>query len=67
MSELERLKDALRENAGLAEPVSAKAAGLCISCNEPALPKCYSEAGVREYGISGMCEECFDRCTQEDE
>jgi len=34
--------------------------GMCISCREPALPKCYSEAGRREYGISGLCEKCFD-------
>lgn len=34
--------------------------GLCINCHEPALKKCYSEAGRREYSISGMCEKCFD-------
>lgn len=35
--------------------------GLCIQCNEPALEKCYSEAGKREFYISGLCEECFDK------
>ena len=40
--------------------------GLCISCREPALPKCYSEAGRREYSISGMCEKCFDEMFGED-
>lgn len=34
--------------------------GLCIDCKEPALAKCYSEAGRKEYHISGMCEKCFD-------
>lgn len=34
--------------------------GRCVSCGEPALPKCYSNAGRREYYISGMCEKCFD-------
>jgi hypothetical protein len=41
--------------------------GLCIACHEPALPKCYSEAGRREYAISGMCEKCFDGMFSEDE
>ncbi len=34
--------------------------GICIDCKEPAIPKCYSEAGLREYHISGLCETCFD-------
>ena len=42
--------------------------GICINCKEVALPKCYSEAGRREYLISGMCEQCFDKITDlEDE
>ena len=39
--------------------------GLCIQCKEPALPKCYSEAGRKEFTISGMCEECFDNMFKE--
>lgn len=35
-------------------------AGLCIECGQPALEKCYSEAGRREVRISGICEICFD-------
>lgn len=50
--------------AGFAEyrerAATAQAEGLCVGCGEPALPKCYSEAGVREYRISGQCEPCFD-------
>jgi len=34
---------------------------LCIQCKEPALPKCYSDAGRKEYRISGLCELCFDK------
>jgi len=34
--------------------------GICINCLEKAIPKCYSDAGKREYNISGLCEECFD-------
>jgi hypothetical protein len=32
--------------------------GVCVGCNQ--LPQFYSEAGQREYGISGYCEFCFD-------
>ena len=46
----------------------SRATGLCISCKQPALPKCYSDAGRREFGISGLCEECFDNiCGKEEE
>lgn len=38
--------------------------GLCINCKEPALPKCYSSAGAKEFKITGLCEECYDRITQ---
>ena len=39
----------------------AKETGLCIDCKEPALEKCYSDAGRKEFGISGLCEVCFDK------
>ena len=38
----------------------AVASGNCIQCKEPAIPKCYSEVGKREFYILGLCEECFD-------
>lgn len=34
--------------------------GLCIFCNLPALPRCKTEAGRREFGISKICEVCYD-------
>ena len=34
--------------------------GTCIQCREKAIPKCYSEAGKKEFYISGLCELCFD-------
>jgi hypothetical protein len=37
--------------------------GICLECKELALPKCYSEAGVKEYKMSGLCEACFDSTT----
>ena len=39
----------------------AWAEGLCIKCREPAMPKCYSDAGRKEFRISGLCEPCFDK------
>jgi len=38
--------------------------GICVHCKQPALPKCYSEEGRREYEISGLCEACFDEITK---
>ena len=42
------------------DPEEALKKGICIQCKEPAIPKCYSEAGVKEFSISGLCEKCFD-------
>lgn len=39
--------------------------GICICCHQEAKPKCYSDAGLREYQISGLCEECFDNICSE--
>ena len=41
--------------------------GICVECKQPALPKCYSEAGRKEYNISAMCEVCFDALFAEPE
>ena len=45
----------------------ALAKGVCIRCHKPVAPNgeydnelIYSNAGVKEYGISAMCEKCFD-------
>lgn len=38
--------------------------GICVQCRELAIPKCYSDAGLREYPISGLCELCFDEIMQ---
>ena len=39
--------------------------GICINCKMPALSNCYSELGIKEYHISGLCEKCFDEITGE--
>lgn len=40
--------------------------GICFNCELPALPRCYSNAGKREFFISGLCEKCFDNLFQEE-
>ncbi len=44
----------------------AQNVAICINCREPALAKCYSSAGINEYSISGICEECFDDMLRRD-
>jgi hypothetical protein len=61
-----RLDDMVKQETGMS-PAEAKAQGLCFECKEPALAKCHSDAGRREYAISGMCEKCFDATFAEDE
>lgn len=63
--DIKTLRDlAAKEAFGRTEP---SAPGLCISCNLPALPRCYSVAGIREYHLSGLCELCFDAGTKEED
>ena len=60
MNDLQALKDALSLVAYGKTAREAIPAGLCIDCGKPAIPKCTTEAGLREYSISGICEECWD-------
>ena len=64
---LNDLKEKLSEEIFGQSRREAIAAGVCIQCGRPALDHCYSEAGRREYLISGLCEECFDRITGGDD
>jgi len=34
--------------------------GICVQCKQEALARRKSEAGKTEYGISGLCEVCWD-------
>ena len=45
----------------------AKKEVLCIVCGKPAIENCYSDAGLREVEITGMCEKCFDETCEDDE
>ena len=61
-----KVKDLLEEAALLyfGQTISdAHKAGTCIKCKKPAIANCYSEAGKKEYKISGLCEKCFDEIT----
>lgn len=64
---LKKLSDDLSREAFGETIQEANDKGNCISCKEPALPKCYSEAGKREFYISGMCEVCFDAMWKEED
>lgn len=63
MTALKDFQDTLAKDVFGSTKEEATKEGLCISCKEPAIPKCYSDAGRREYKISGLCEECFDEIT----
>lgn len=39
---------------------------LCIICGEPALAKCTTDAGRKEFFISAYCEPCFDEAFPEE-
>jgi len=65
--ELQRFKDSVAVAAFGTTKAAVQQQGLCISCKQPAISKCYSDAGHREYRISEMCEECFDAMFKEEE
>lgn len=57
---LQKLKDELSIAAHGITKAEGHEQGICVCCKLPALPRCHTEAGKREYGISGICEVCFD-------
>lgn len=67
---LQEFKDKLATETYGMTVQEATSKGVCLSCKRPAEKHCYSRAGLAEYRISGLCEECFDRLTmppEEDE
>ena len=60
-STLQGLRDRLAIEAGMLTRDEAHARGLCARCLQ--VPTYYSEAGKREFRISGLCESCYDIIT----
>jgi len=67
VNSLENLKNSFAKDLYGMTKAEAHASGICIQCQEPAIPKCYSDAGREEYRISGLCEECFDEMFADNE
>jgi hypothetical protein len=65
MSDLQKFKDAVSRAAHQMTKGEAHAAGVCVKCKEDWKPRTHSEAGRKEYQISGLCEECFDNMFKE--
>lgn len=63
----QELKDNLSQELYGTTTEAAIASGLCIQCRRRAEQHCYSNAGLREFRISGLCEECFDSITYDPE
>jgi hypothetical protein len=59
--ELSNLKKKMADEIAGEDSIELRNKALCIDCKEPAIPKCHTEAGIKEYAISGLCEECFDK------
>lgn len=59
--DINEFADLSRRQAALAQET-----GLCVECKQPGLAKCYSDAGRKEFTISGLCEKCFDDAFDDD-
>ena len=60
MKTLQDFKDDLSESIYGKTTQDAIDGGNCIHCGKNAMDNCYSEAGRKEFKISGLCERCFD-------
>lgn len=61
---LKEFQDNMARNLYGVTKSEAISKGICIACKLPAKPRIYSDAGRREYQISGLCEVCFDEITK---
>lgn len=57
---LNNLKDELAKSSFGITKDEAQQKRICINCQNPIMGRVKTEAGVREYGITAMCEICFD-------
>lgn len=65
MNKLNAILDSLARMSG--NDRNRRLEGKCIHCNQDAEGRCTTEAGRREYLISGFCEICFDKCFEDKE
>jgi hypothetical protein len=63
MDPLQKFKDEVSIAATGMTKKEALDQGICVNCKKP--PIFYSEAGRKEYQISGMCEPCWDKICEE--
>ena len=61
---LQDFKDLISREAHGMTASEAQTLSVCIECRKT--PTLESEAGRREYAISGLCESCFFEITQEE-
>lgn len=67
MADLQKFKDNLSILATGMTKQEAISKNICIECKQPnPLSRCHTYLGKKEYYISGMCEECFDKLFAED-
>ena len=68
MKFIEHLKDSLEESFKI-RPFTRNENGdvICFQCGRVAKEHCYTEAGLREVEISGLCEECYETLFEEEE
>jgi hypothetical protein len=65
---LRDFQDAISREAHGLTKAEAIEQGICVDCKKPnALSRCVTDAGRREYYISGMCEECWTKLFSEEE
>lgn len=61
MSTLNELKNTLAKELYGISREDALERRICIDCKQPALSRCTSTLGRKEYRISGLCEVCYDK------
>lgn len=64
-TEMQKFKDSISKDIHGMTRAEAHEKGICVDCKKNVEGRVYSEAGRREYQISGMCELCFDELMKE--
>lgn len=65
MADLDAFKNHLSRLAHGMTKAEAHEAKICVRCKESPEFKTHSEAGRKEYLVSGLCEECFNELTKQ--